>query len=190
MNHLPGKVAPLGKWLRREYVAARPVFLFFLIGFLILLLIVKLAVAKFDIEIKALSSAVVGALLAAKTALILDETPLARHLDRYRRIVAVAVKSSLYGVITLLLGCLERVLEAHHRLHSFDAAVRDVIGQASLSRLLAWALGVTLVFGLYFASSEINERMGAGELWNLFFESPKIAGKSSQPVVPVGNVRN
>jgi hypothetical protein len=150
----------------------------------------KMAVARFDIEIRALSSAVVGALLAAKTALILDETPLARHLEHYRRIVAVAVKSSLYGVITLLLGCLERVLEAHHRLHSFDAAVQDVIGQASLSRLLAWALGVTLVFGLYFAFSEINERMGAEELWNLFFESPKIAGKSSQPVVPVGNVRN
>ncbi len=88
VDDLPGKVAPVGKWLRREYVAARPVFLFFLAGFLILVLI------------------------------------------------------------------------------------------------------VTLVFGLYFALSEINERMGAGELWNLFFGSPGSANRSSQPVVPVGNVRN
>jgi hypothetical protein len=47
------------------------------------------------------------------------------------------------------------------------------------------------VFGLYFASFEINERMGKGELWNLFFESPKTAGGSHQPSsVTIGNVPN
>jgi len=167
------KFAAVGKWLHRECVAAGPVFVFFLIAFLFLLTIVKLALAKFSIEVTALSSAVVGALFAAKAVLILDETPLARHLERYRRIVAVVIKTLIYGAITLLLGYLERVLEALHRAHTFRGAVRYVFDQASMYRLFAWALGITLVFGLYFALFEISERMGEGKLWALFFESPQ-----------------
>src|SRR5208337_1090053 len=58
-------------------------------GFLLQLLVIKLAVAQFSIPLAALSTAAVGALLAAKAVLILDQTPLARKLERYRRIVAV-----------------------------------------------------------------------------------------------------
>ena len=66
-------IAAIGRFLRREFVAAWPVFLFFLIGFLLVLAIIKLALATFSIEMTALSKAVVGALLAAKASLILDE---------------------------------------------------------------------------------------------------------------------
>ena len=80
------KFAAVGEWLRREFVAARPVFVFFLVGFLLLLSIIKLVLATFSIEVTAFSKAVIGALFAAKAVLILDETPLARHLEHYRRI--------------------------------------------------------------------------------------------------------
>jgi hypothetical protein len=162
-----------GKWLCREFIAAWSVFLFFLIGFLLLLMIVKLTLATFSIEATTLSKAIVGALFAAKAVLIMDETRLERHLEHCRRIIAVVVKTFLYGTITVLLGSLERILEARHRVHNFAAAAQYVLAQASLYRFLAWILGVTLVFALYFASFEINERMGEGELWALFFESPK-----------------
>jgi Na+/melibiose symporter-like transporter len=120
--------------------------------------------------------------------LILDETPLARHLEHYRRIVAVAVKTLIYGAITLLLGILERLLEARHRVHNFDAAAQSVIAQASLYRFLAWVLGITLVFALYFALFEINERMGEGELWRLFFGSSKTGDASGRHSnITVGN---
>jgi hypothetical protein len=165
----------VGNWLHREFVTAWPVFLFFLIGFLLLLSIVKLSLATFSIETTAISQAVIGALVAAKAALILDETPLARRLEHYRRIVAVAVKTFLYGVITLFLGYVERILDALHKMHHFNAAVRYVLAHASLSRLLAWALGISLVFAIYFALFEINQQMGAGALWALFFDSPKPA---------------
>ncbi|MGO9061067.1 MAG: hypothetical protein ACLQU2_27355 [Candidatus Binataceae bacterium] len=174
-------IAGVGRFLRREFVAAWPVFLFFLAGFLLLITLVKLALVQFSVEITALSNAVVGALIAAKAALVLDETPLARNLDRYRRIVAVAVKTLFYGVVSLLLGYVERFIEALHKVHNFDAAVRYVIEHASIYRLLAWALGISLVFGLYFAFVEINERMGEGELWRLFLESPKTTNDSRRP---------
>ena len=172
MSAVPQSIAATGKWLHREFVSARPVFIFFLVAFLLQLLIIKLAVAQFSIPISAFSKAVVGALLAAKAVLILDETRIGRTLEHYRKIVAVAVKTLLYGFGTLLLGYLERFLEALHRSGSLDGAVQQMIDQANLSRFMAWVLGVTLIFAIYFAWSEINERMGEGAVWALFFDKP------------------
>jgi hypothetical protein len=172
MTALPQSITATGKWLHREFVAARPVFIFFLVAFLLQFLIIKLALAQFSVPVTAFSKAVIGALFAAKAVLIIDETPLGRSLERYRRIVAVAVKTLLYGFGTLLLGYLERFLEALHRTASFDAAVRQMIEQSNVYRFLAWVLGVTLIFAIYFVWSEINEHMGEGAIWSLFFDKP------------------
>jgi len=185
------KIFPsVGKWIKREYVAVWPVFLFFVVGFILLLLLINLALAKFSIETTSLSKAVVGALVAAIAVLILDETPLARSLEHYRRIVAVAVKTLLYGVAFGLLAYVERFLEALHKVHSFDGAIRYVIDHASHYRILAWALGVSLVFGLYFAFFEISEYIGQGALWKLFFESPRNPNGSARLSSPGAERRN
>jgi hypothetical protein len=180
MDRVVRKLSAVGKSLHREFLAAWPVFVFFLVGFLVLLAIIKLVLATFSIEVTAFSKAVIGALFAAKAVLILNETPLARHLEHYRRIVAVAVKSLIYGAITLLLGILERLLEVRHRAHNFHAAAQSVLTQASLYRLLAWSIGITVVFALYFALSEIDKRMGVVELRRLFFGASKTGDASSR----------
>jgi hypothetical protein len=166
-------LAGVGRWLQREFVAAWPVFLFFLVGFILLLLLIKLALAEFSIEMTAYSKALVGALVAAKSALILDETPLARSLERYRRILAVTIKTLFYGAAALLLGYIERILEALKKVHSFDGAARYVIDHASMYRILAWTLGISIVFALYFTFVEINQHMGGKALRKLFLDSPK-----------------
>jgi Na+/melibiose symporter-like transporter len=97
-----------------------------------------------------------------------------------RRASAVAVKMLFYGIASLLLGYVERFLEALHKVHNFDAAFRYVFEHASQYRLLAWAQGIGIVFVLYFAFVEINERMDEGELWRLFFESPKTGNGSGR----------
>jgi hypothetical protein len=172
--------AGVGGWIRKEFIAIWPVFLFFLVGFLLLISLIKLALAQFSIEVTVLSNAVIGALVAAKAALVLDETPLARSLERNRRIVAVAVKVLFYGVTSLLLGCVERFLEALHKVHNSGGALRYLIEHATRYRILAWALGISIVFALYFTFVEINERMGEGELWRLFFESRETADDLSR----------
>lgn len=183
MDSVLRKIAAVGRWLYREFVAAWPVFLFFLFGFLLLLSIIKLTLETFSIEMTAFSKAVVGALLAAKAVLLLDDMPISRYLEQYRRIIAVAVKTLIYGCITLLLGILERILEALRPEHSLRAAGLYVIDHASMYRLIAWALGVSLVFAIYFAVFEIDESLGKGTLWALFFESPR----SPRPQRTVGS---
>ncbi len=163
----------VGTWFHRELTAIWPVFLFFLVGFLLLLLVVKLALAQVSVEIIVLPKAIIGALLAAKAALVMDETPLARSLERCRPIVAIAVKTLVYGALGLLLGYMERTLDALRKIHNFDEAVLYVVDRVGLYRMLAWALGIGIVFGLYFTFAEINRRMGDAALSKLFFESPK-----------------
>lgn len=165
-----------GRWLRDEFRTARPVFVFFLAGFLLMLWIVKLALAQYSIEVSTLGRAVIGAAIAAKVVLILDETPLARGFERYPRILAVLAKTFAYGVVFILLGIAERIIDVHRRLGGFGAAARAVLPQMGLHRLLALALGVSLVFAAYFVLSEIGDRMGRGALWALFFERPASAG--------------
>ena len=174
------KFGAVGNWLYREFVLLLPVFLFFLGGFLVQLVIIKLAVEQFSIPVAAFSKALIGALFAAKAVLILDETPLARKLERYRRIVAVAVKTLLYGLGTLLLGYIERFLEGLHKVGTFDGAFRDVLDHANLYRFFAWVLGISLVFAIYFTWSEISASMGEGALWSLFFRSPPVANASGK----------
>jgi len=173
------KIGKIGRFVRKEFLAMYPVFLFFLAGFLLLMVLVKLALAQFSIEVLAVSNAVVGALIAAKAALILDETPLARSLENHRRITAVAVKTLLYGSATLVLGYLERLLEALRKVHGFDLAFQDVMAHTNHYRILAWALGVSMVFGLYFSFFEISQRMGKGALRRLFFSAPAMPDGSA-----------
>src|SRR5215469_5411535 len=109
------------------------------------------------------------ALLAAKAALVLEETPLGRSLVSYRRIVEIAAKVLFYGITCLLFLYAERVLEDRHKFHNWEAAFPQAYEQLSHS-ILVWSLGISIVFALYFVFAEISERMGQGELWRLFFE--------------------
>ena len=121
-----------------------------------------------------------GALIAAKAALILDETSLARHLEKYRRIVAVCVKTALYRSATLMLGYVERYVEALHKTRGMAAAFGDVLTHSNHYLLVAWALGVSIVFAAYFSIFEISQRMGPGELTRLFFDLPKACHSSKE----------
>jgi len=167
--------------VRREIQAGRPIFAFFIVGFLILLTLIKLILAQFSIEMTTLSTVLIGAFAAAKGAMLMDETSLAQRLERYPRIVAVAVKTFFYGLATVLLGYLERFLEALHHTRSFGGAVSFMIAHANHYRIMAVALGVSVLFALYFAFFEINRRMGGGALRALFLEWPVVSQRPSVP---------
>jgi hypothetical protein len=176
----PHGFAAVGRWARKEFNALWPVFVFFLVGFILLILLIKEALAEFSIPVTVLSNAVIGALLAAKAALVLDETPLARSLERCRRIVEITAKVLFYGITCLLFLYAERVLEARHKFHFWGAAFWHAYEQLGHS-ILVWSLGISIVFALYFVFAEINERMGQGELWRLLFESRRTDTDSRRP---------
>jgi hypothetical protein len=99
------------QWLHAEARATRPIFLFFLTRFLLVLLIVKLSLAQYSIGLDALPRALLGAALAAKVILLLENTPIARPFNDWPRIVPILFKSIVRGKSEIVLGFLERVFD-------------------------------------------------------------------------------
>jgi hypothetical protein len=154
-------------WLAREFWEAVPIAGFFFVGFVIVLLIIKLSLAQYSIQTAALSRALIGALIAAKVVLILDNTGIARSFRKYPRIVPVLFKTGIYAMCVVLLRYLELALDL--RRHPAESAVLPNLVNGGFARLLAATLGVAMVFAVYFILAEIGEHLGSGVLWNLFF---------------------
>jgi hypothetical protein len=160
------------RWLRGEFRASRPVFFFFLIGFLLVLTIVKLALADYSVEVSTISRALVGALVAAKVVLVLDRTPISRRLANYPHIFRVTLRTLTYGMAVVVLGYAERVVDTLRKVGSLDLAIQEVVDHTSAHRLLAVALGISLVFAAYFVLAEVSSLIGEQTLWDLFFSKP------------------
>ncbi len=149
-----------------------PAALFFLIGFALILLMVKLFVAEYAIELRVLSNAILGALFAAKVSLILDQRDWARS-HGYPRAVVVAGKVVLYTVSVIILGITEHLIEGYRESGSLGGALALFDQRFDAGRFFAVVLCVAMLFAVFFVMQEVNRRMGAGQMYALFFERPR-----------------
>lgn len=101
-------------WLIHECKLIAPAALFFLAGFAIILLLIKLTLAQYSIKLHVVSNSLLGALIAAKVSLLLDKIEYAEARG-YRRIVAVAGKTLLYSLGVIVFGSLERLIAGSTR---------------------------------------------------------------------------
>ncbi len=174
-------LASAGHWLWEEVWRIVPIALFFLVGFLLVLLIIKLTLAQYSIEVSTVSRAVLGALIAAKVVLILNRTPLARRMKNYPRIVPVLWRTFFYGFCFILLALAERAFDQRRDHGGFAASFNYVIAHTDVHRLMAMAIGVALVFCVYFILAEVADFLGPGVLIGLFFK-PGTAPGAARPM--------
>ncbi len=108
-------VTRLGRIILHEVRVAIPAFLFFLVLFHMLAL--TRAVANNDLEITALraSAAIVGALLVAKSILIVESLSLA-HWFSGILVVNILWRSFLFGLVVLAFRIFEQAVEDHYSL--------------------------------------------------------------------------
>lgn len=159
------------RWLGRELEEMVPAALFFLIGFALILLMVKLFVEQYSIELRVVSNAFVGALFAAKVSLILDHQDWARS-HRYTRAAVVAGKVVLYTTSVIILGIAEHLIENHRKSGSFGGALALFEQRFNGGRFFAIVLCVAILFTVFFVMQEVNRKMGAGQMYALFFDRP------------------
>lgn len=149
-----------------------PAAVFFLIGFALILLMVKLFVEQYSIELRVLSNAVLGALFAAKVALILDQRDWARS-HGYPRAVVVAGKVALYTIGVIILGIAEHLIQNYRASGSFGGAFALFDQHFNGGRFFAIVLCVAMLFTIFFVMQEVNRKMGAGQMYALFFSRPR-----------------
>src|SRR5208282_1352205 len=134
-----------------EIQSIAPALLFFLVGFLVVLLVIKLFLAQYAIGFSPFSEAVIGAIFAAKAVLVLDHRDYAR-LRHFPRVYAVVCKTIIYVFAVLVFGVVERVIHGYRETGSF---------------------------GAYFVIREVERMTGKGSMYELFFRRPARVNKSA-----------
>jgi hypothetical protein len=155
--------------LIREMV---PVVLFFFVAFLLIFLMFKLFVAQYEIEFSAFTRAAIAALILGKVILLVDWAESGYTFDSHRRIVVVAGKTFVYALVVIVLGIGEKIFEAYRKAGSLGEAVSRIIANANVDHFMGLVLLISLVVFTYLMMQEIEDAMGKGALFRLFFEPP------------------
>jgi hypothetical protein len=165
-----------GGWLAGEARELAPTVVFFLLGFGFILILIKLFVAQYSIELPVLSRAIIGALIAAKVTLVMDKVGWARSRG-YPAIVMVAGRTGLYSLAAIVLGITEDVINGLRVTGSIAGTIARFHDRFNSGRFFAVVICVAVLFACYFALREINRRLGEGALYSIFFEPPARSGK-------------
>jgi len=163
------RIYSAANWLWEEFWKILPIALFFLTGFMLVLLIVKLTLAQYSIEVSTVSKAVIGALIAAKVVLILHHTSLDRSFREYPRVLSVIWRTIFYGLAFIFLAIAERVLDQRREHGGLANSMSYVAQHMEMHRVMALAVGIAMVFCVYFILLELSEYLGPGVIFRIFF---------------------
>lgn len=169
MRSVPSSTGRLAMELFREIA---PKILFFFVAFGLLFLLFKLFVAQYTIEYSAFAKAAIAALILGKVIPLLDWAQSGYRFETHRRVVVIAGKTMVYAAAVIVLGIGERLFEAFRKEGSLSAAVNSVAANANINRFLGLVLLISLVIAIYLATQAIDDAMGKGALFKLFFERP------------------
>jgi hypothetical protein len=170
-------------WLAHELKEIFPVTLFFFIGFGLIMLIVKLVLEDFSVQVGILSRAMLFSLIVGKVVLVLENVRLDELFPNLPRSGVIAIKTAFYGIGAVIAGTIEKIFEYWRSSGGLGEAMRAAWMHSSGSRFSAIVLSMTLLFATYFTFLELDRAMGKGEIYSLLFKRPRshgVAGNSPQ----------
>jgi hypothetical protein len=173
-------IGRIPRWIGNEVVSILPALLFFLFGFMLVLLVIKLFLAQYSIGFEAFPEAVLGALLAAKAVMILDHRDYAR-LRRFPRVYAVVGKTAIYVLVVFAFGIAERVIHGYRQTGSLRGGILFFLHRSNHDRFFGTMLCVAIVFAAYFVIREIERKHGKGSMYDLFFRKPPALDVENPP---------
>jgi hypothetical protein len=154
--------------LAQELKAVAATTAFFAAWFLVLIALKSLVLAEYRIGLPGVSTALVGALIAAKAVIVLEHVPVPGPIARRPAWVHVIARTALYGSGILVVVLLERAFETRHEHGGFAAALRAAGDGASWPHVLASTIGVTGALLAYNALSVVRRHVGDRGLRRMF----------------------
>ncbi|HTS21074.1 MAG TPA: hypothetical protein VMN79_04600 [Casimicrobiaceae bacterium] len=119
--------------------------------------------------------ALIEALIIAKVVLIGEMFGFGRRFEDQPLIVPVIYKSLLFGVLVLLFGIVEHLVEGWIHKQGLLGGLRE-IGDIGVYEIAARVLVLIVAFVPFFAFSEIGRVLGADKLAALFFSKREAVG--------------
>jgi hypothetical protein len=96
-----------------------PVVLFFFVAFHLIFVTSKLFLAQYDIEFSAFTRAAIAVLILGKVVPLLDWAQSGYRFDNHPRVVVIAGKTFIYGLVMIALGIGEKVFHSVRESGSF-----------------------------------------------------------------------
>jgi len=151
----------LFNWLVHEMRELFPVTLFFFVGFGLILLIVKLILQDYSVQVGVLSRAMLLSVIAGKVVLLLENVRLDERFPNWPRSTLIAIKTGFYSTGAVIAGVIEKILEAWRSSTGLGEATREAWLKSSGSRFSATVLCMTLSFDLlYFSRARPGDGQG------------------------------
>jgi len=146
--------------------------LYFAFWFGMMILVRRLILAKYEIEVRGVSLALIGAITVAKVVLVMEHVSLGRWVSRRPVAVDLVLRTLLYTLGVLIAVLLEKAFEARHKAGGFGRALAMVFEQRSIQSTWATTICVSgALFGFNFLTV-VRRHFGATALRRLFFATP------------------
>jgi hypothetical protein len=154
----------------REFEEALPPILFFLVAFNLVELTTQLILAEYLARLANFMIATTTALVVGKAVLVANALPFLSRFDRAPMIRPVLFKTVIYWAVVFVARLLEQVVE----FWIGGGALRDTLHHLSTEfswhRFAAIQIWIFVSFLVYTFVSELDVRLGEGELANLLFK--------------------
>ncbi len=138
--------------------------IFFFVWFALVILLKRMLLAEYNIEVRGISLAIVGAVIVAKVVLVMERIPLSRRLEKLRPIVDLILRTLLYSVGVLAALLLEKAFEARHEYGGFFDALRHIFQHRDMPHVWVNTIVVSLALLVFNAISLLREALGEGGL--------------------------
>jgi len=142
---------------------------YFAVVFLFMMLMKKLYLKDYDIEITGISQALIGALIMSKVVLLMELISLGSWVQRQPPIVDVILRTVMYTLGVLIVVILEKAFEARHEVSGFDNAISHVLSHRDVYHVWATTLGASASIFFFNAFAVVQRLLGKNGIYKLFF---------------------
>ena len=169
-------------FLIKEFKEVWPPTLFFATGFNLLVLTINLILADYVASFASFLVATTTALVVGKAVLVANAIPLLRRFDTAPMIRPILFKTTFYWAIVFLVRFLEKLVEYLFAGGTFGGIPKYMTTHFTWHRFAAIQIWIFVLFLIYTSVSELNARLGDGELRKIFFSRRSSKTKLAPPV--------
>ena len=159
--------------LKHELKKISSLSLFFFIGYGYTLILMKLFLKEFSVDVSIFAKVVIYALVSAKSVAIMDMTPWMNRFVESPRYLQVLYKTAVYTFAVFVLSLIENLFHAYHETKALIPALTLFLETRSFDRFLAILLCVSAVFLIHNIFQELDQYLGKGNLSKFFFKPPQ-----------------
>jgi hypothetical protein len=159
----------IGERIRHEVREIALVTLYFLGCFLFFLLLKKLFLEGYHLEITIFHTALIGALVVAKVVVLLEKTSFGNQFRSATLFAHVLWRSLCYTAIVFVVTLAERLFHLYRENGELFRALSELWAGRDLNHFIAFNLCAVFSFLIYNCFSEIDHHLGEGGLRKLFF---------------------